>query len=278
MNHPFPLDCSQGTGTTKNDWMHFMQALSIPLPLLDQLERNPADPVRGKLGDAGYTAEIAIPDYEKRINEHYATSTDKRVKELAGFFEIPFDFTHFGLIVRFDRPTELTVHDAELTLDDGLRELVRRFGPVIIKNAYSASESRNTVQKNIFQNLRFHYDRGRNMENQYSLYTRNPFDEAQKKPRDTSTLFLANIVAHMQCMKEEGCKSPDEKGIRPNYDIFLNDDMKTVLDDIILNQPWSEPEGTGEMAVIDNLTVLHSSWHRVGSDKKSYPIGTRYLF
>lgn len=254
-----------------------MQSLIIPPSLLDQLERNPTSPVQGKMGTLGFTAEIAIPYYEDKINAHYSASTGKKVKDLAGFFEIPFGFTHFGLIIRLDEPTEIQVHDNDMHLDDNLRGLIKRFGPVILKNAYSASEGRDTVQKNIFQNLRFHYDRGRTMENQYSLYTRNPFDPAQKKPRDTSTLFLANIIAHMQCMKEEGCKTPDEKGLRPNYDIFLNDDMDTVLGTIVLNQPWTEPEGTGELAIIDNLTVLHSSWHRIGGEK-SYPIGTRYLF
>ena len=252
-------------------------SLDIPASLLDRLQSNPTIPVQGKIGNIAFSAEIGIPNYRDKVNAHFANDTKMKVAELATFFEIPFAFTHFGLIVHFDQPIEIKVHDDDFHLDAPLREMVRRFGPVIIRNAYSSSETRNEVQKNIFQNLRFHYDRGRNMENQYSLYTRNPFDPAQKNPRDTSTLFLANIVAHMQCMKEEGCKSPDEKGLRPNYDIFLREDMADLIDNIILDQPWSAAEGTGEIALIDNLTVLHSSWHRVRGEK-SYPIGTRYLF
>ena len=252
-------------------------SLDISTPLLDRLERNPHEPVHGKIGGVAFTAEIGIPNYKDKINAYFSGDSARKVDELTDFFEIPFAFTHFGLIVHFEQSIEIGVHDDALHLDAPLRAMIARFGPVIIRNAYSSSETRNEVQKNIFQNLRFHYDRGRSMENQYSLYTRNPFDDAQKKPRNTSTLFLANIVAHMQCMKEEGCKSPDEKGVRANYDIFLNANMEDALGTIILNQPWSAPDGTGEIAIIDNLTVLHSSWHRVGGEK-CYPIGTRYLF
>ena len=254
-----------------------MQTLSLPPALLDRLERAPNAPVHGKLGGVGFIAKIAIPDYENKINAHFAGAAKMKVRELAGLFEIPFAFKHFGLIIAFDTPVELHMHDEDMHLDDDVRDLVAQFGPVIVRNAYLTSESRDRAHKNIFPSLRFHYDRGRNMENQFSLFTRNPFDADQKDPRKSSTLFLANIVAHMQCMKEEGCRSPDEKGLRPNYDIFLGENVPDLIGDILVDQPWAEPAGTGEIAIIDNMTVLHASWHRRAGDR-GWRIGARYLF
>ena len=62
----------------------------------------------------------------------------------------------------------------------------------------------------------------------------------------------------------------------PTRDLFEGADIAAIFGNLVLDQPWTEPEGTGEIAVIDNRTVLHAVYHR---DIKTtgYPIGARYL-
>jgi alpha-ketoglutarate-dependent taurine dioxygenase len=52
--------------------------------------------------------------------------------------------------------------------------------------------------------------------------------------------------------------------------------MAPLLGEIIFEQPWNEPAGVGEIALIDNRTVLHATYHKDGSTR-GYPIGARYL-
>jgi hypothetical protein len=59
-------------------------------------------------------------------------------------------------------------------------------------------------------------------------------------------------------------------------ELFRGVFMKPILGEIVLEQPWDEPDGTGEIAVADNRTVLHATYHKDGTTK-GYPIGTRYL-
>ena len=66
-----------------------------------------------------------------------------------------------------------------------------------------------------------------------------------------------------------------EQGTRMSIDLFA-DDAAAQLGDVVLEQPWSEPHGTGEIAVIDNATVLHATYHKT-DPIKGYPIGARYL-
>ena len=37
--------------------------------------------------------------------------------------------------------------------------------------------------------------------------------------------------------------------------LFEKEDMEDIFGNIVLRQPWNEPEGTGEIAIIDNATV-----------------------
>lgn len=52
--------------------------------------------------------------------------------------------------------------------------------------------------------------------------------------------------------------------------------MATIIGHVVFEQTWIEPEGTGEIAIIDNATVLHASYYRNAS-VLGYPIGVRYL-
>lgn len=46
---------------------------------------------------------------------------------------------------------------------------------------------------------------------------------------------------------------------------------------VILEQPWSAPEGVGEIAIIDNNRILHANFrHEIHT--RPYSICARYLF
>ena len=46
---------------------------------------------------------------------------------------------------------------------------------------------------------------------------------------------------------------------------------------IVLEQAWDAPRGTGEIVVIDNRTVQHAAYYRTPAGP-GYPIGARYLY
>ena len=242
----------------------------------DWLKRNPAEEIRGAIGGASFTARIAIPNYGGRIAHHYRAIAPKGLAVACATAGIPFGLTQFGLVLRFAEPTELPIHDADMTLNDQVRALVDSFGPVIFRNAYLDGGVRQRCHRNIFPHLRFHLDRGPAMSNQYSCFTRDPFDAEQRRPRATSTLFIANIVAWLEMVRAGACDPAVERGVRASYDLFGGADMAPLLGNTVLDQPWNEPDGTGEIAVIDNRTVQHASYHKDGRTG-GYPIGARYL-
>jgi hypothetical protein len=59
-------------------------------------------------------------------------------------------------------------------------------------------------------------------------------------------------------------------------DLFAGVDMDPLIGELILEQPWNEPEGTGEIVVVDNRTALHATYHKDGRTA-GYRIGARYL-
>ena len=225
----------------------------------------PEAPVAGRVNGSAYTARIAIPDYAGRIARHYGV--DPRD---AG---VPFGFRHFGVIVEFDEPIELDLYDGERVLDEGLRGIVESFGPLVLRNAYLPERGRLESQRNIFESLRFHIDRGSTQEDCYSLFWRDPFDPAQRAPRSSSTLILANLVAYLQALKEGG--GPHD--FKQIYRIFVEEDVAALVGEIMVEQPWQAPEGTGEITILDNRSVLHASYYARDQDK-GYPIAVRYLF
>lgn len=56
----------------------------------------------------------------------------------------------------------------------------------------------------------------------------------------------------------------------------MDEPLDDVLGRIVLEHAWDRPEGTGEISLLYNRTVLHASYYRI-KDTKGYPIGVRYL-
>ena len=231
---------------------------------LRRLTEDPGCSVSERIGAARYRAQVAIPDYGRRIARHYGC-------DLAGV-PVDFDFGRFGsfgLRCAFESPTEIDLYSSDLRLCDTVRDLIARFGPITFSNAYMAADKRKG-QRNIFPSLDFHYDRAPSHENQYSLFHRNPFDEIQMEPRKSTTLILANVVAYLQEMKEGG----DLSKFRSLHHLFEGEAISNLAGEIMLETTWSAPRATGEIVVFDNRTVLHASFY---NGDAGYPIGVRYL-
>ncbi len=245
--------------------------LEIGNPALDALVANPLEVIEGKINGSRYKAHIAIPEYASNIARHY--SCGDSLDPICHSTSIDFDLPNFGFVCEFDRPIELGLYDQDRNLDDGVREIVRRFGPVIIRNAQLPADGE--TQRNIFGNLNFHFDRGSNQPSQYSLFIRDPLDPVQAQPRTSSTVFVANIVAHLQHAREQQ-RRPQDLAWQTRYDIFLKENMAALTDNVVLEHAWTAPEGTGEISLLYNRTVLHASYYR-NSTLKGYPISVRYL-
>jgi len=82
--------------------------------------------------------------------------------------------------------------------------------------------------RNKFPHLNFHIDRTSKQETVYSMYTRDPFDEEQKYPRESSTLFAANIMGHLQGIKEGSIK-PTDKGVKATYSLLAQEGIAEVV-------------------------------------------------
>jgi hypothetical protein len=243
---------------------------------LATLFADPEGEVQGLFDGIPYTARIAIPHYGERISSFYKGILPNGLRAACIGARIPFDLPHFGLVVTFADAAEIALHDADLQLNEKVRALVGRYGPVIFRNAHIERDVRKMFHRNIFPHLRFHVDRGPSMPNQFSCFTRDPFDAEQRHPRTSSTLFIANIVSWLELVRSGGCKPGEETGVRPSTNLFERTAMAPLFGEIILEQPWSEPEGTGEIAVIDNRTMLHATYHKDGMTG-GYRIGARYL-
>lgn len=243
---------------------------------LNLLTRNPHTAQEGRFGTSDYTAHIALPDYSKRLINQYNTILHGDIYSYSQRVQIPYTYNHFGVIIEFSQPTELELHNDEMVLDEGLRQIIARTGPVIIRNAYMVAKFRDRGHRNRFPHLNFHIDRSENQPTQYSMYTRNPYDEEQQYPRTSSTLFVPSIVGNLQAVKEAQANATSDIGMRGTYTIFNNEEMNTVLNNIVLEHAWDEPQGVGEISMLDNRTALHASYYRDPS-QKGYKIGVRYL-
>ena len=189
---------------------------------------------------------------------------------------MPELFKHFGISIVFNEPTEIILHDKNMFLSDTVKSLIDMFGAVIIKNAYLDSEQRDIGHRNRFPQLSFHIDRNPSQVTHYSLYTRNPFDAEQVKPRTSMTLFIPYLVAVLQGIKENNNNIADEDGLITRCDLFKPHEIPNLLNSIILPHTWDEPEGTGEISIIDNATLLHASFYP-NEAEKGYRIGVRYV-
>jgi len=225
-----------------------------------------------------YDLSIIIENYRDNIINHYQNSISEDVEFLCKNAQIPyaFDFEHFGILISFKNACQLDLHNEEMHLNEVIKKLVKTFGVVVFRNASLTASIKNLYHLNNFPHLNFHRDRGESHENRYSLYTRDPDDMHQKFPRKASTIFIDNAVAYLQAYLENMIK-PNETGRRGHYSIFHNDGEELELfGDVILEQRWSAPIGMGEICIINNNSVLHSSYKH-GLDP-GYRIGARYLF
>ncbi len=230
----------------------------------------------GDLQGRDYTARIGIPNYRDRIQRHYKDLMFGTLNDECQAAEIPCPFQHFGVHVRFSQPTEVLLYNDDLRIHPGLCEIVERVGPLVLHNVYLSEAVRTYGHRNRFPHLQFHVDRNSAQTTRYSMYTRDPKDDEQRHPRTASTLFVANIVAHLQGIKDGSVKRYVDKGSRASALLFDGEDMDTVLGEVAFEQLWDEPEGIGEIAMIDNATVLHASYYR-NIAIPGYRIGVRYL-
>lgn len=237
--------------------------ISLDPVTLAALDRDPRRSVGGRLNGSAFTARIAIADYGSRIERHFGRSLST--------LDVGFPFRHFGLSIDFEKPVELAVHDEERRLDPGLRALLDRFGPLTFRNAHL--RDRTLGQRNVFQSLSFHIDRGSPQEDTTSLFWRDPFDPDHRQPRSSSTLVLANAAAYFQAVREGGSEHTFKRG----YKLFKNEDIASLVDELMVELSWRAPAGTGEVALVDNLTTLHASYYP-HPESKGYPIAVRYLF
>ena len=243
---------------------------------LKTLLNTPHREIHGSYNEHDYMAKLVIPDYVTRINEHYRDITKGNLSSICQQAQIPFTFTHFGVMITFSEATELTLHDDDLNLEDGLHQLIAGVGAVIIKNAYMSSKLRKIGHRNRFPHLNFHVDRTANQPTHYSMYARDPFDDEQQYPRTSSTLFIPNIVGHLQGIKEGLVDPGTDKGARGTYTLFTKEPVNELMQNIILEHRWDEPKGVGEISMLDNLTLLHASFYR-NPNEVGYKIGVRYL-
>lgn len=185
---------------------------------------------------------------------------------------MPIDL--FGIMLSFAEGTELPLFDTRGVLDEGMRLLIQVFGVVVLQNAALDAHGRSVEHRARFKHLSFHRDRDPGQEAVYSLYSRSPYCKEQREPRTSSTLFMANIVAHLQASKESQSVSP---GVRAHYELFAQEEMHSHIGSIVAEHAWNQPSGTGELSMLDNRTALHSSYYQNPYERGSYKIGVRYL-
>lgn len=243
---------------------------------LQPLLRNPLQEVRGTLNNNPYVARIMIPNYRRNIEEHYAPQMQGSLQQECQHANMPMPVEHFGVAICFEQRTEVTLYNPDLEINNGLCELMRTVGIVVLQNAHHPTAIRDYGHRNRFPHLQFHIDRSAKQDARYSMYTRDPFDEEQKHPRTASTIFIPNIVGQLQGYKEGTIdRSAGENIITANL-FFSKEDTTELLNRIILEQRWDQPEGVGEIAMIDNATLLHASYYR-NAQRTGYKIGVRYL-
>ncbi|MDH5694097.1 MAG: hypothetical protein OEZ47_13450 [Gammaproteobacteria bacterium] len=243
---------------------------------LEPLLANPQRTLTGSLGGANYSANLIIPNYRDIVIEHYKDLIRGSLEEECQLSEVAFCFKHFGLTIRFDKPLEVVLYNEHRTINPGLCELIEQLGPITFQNAYLGEAVRTYGHRNRFPHLQFHIDRSEMQRERYSMYTRDPFDEEQKHPRTASTLFIHNIVNHLQSIKEGKINQLTATGISNSVLLFDREFVDELIGKIILEQRWDQPLGVGEIAMIDNVNVQHASYYR-DAERSGYRIGVRYL-
>jgi len=244
---------------------------------INRLLHSPLKQITGQYNGIEYTASILIPEYKSIVAEHYKEILKTDIDLYCTQAEIPHIYEHYGVNIEFSNAIQIDIQDNQQVLDNGLKQVLNKAGPIIIKNAYLSSAFRGVDQRNSFPHLNFHIDRNINMPTRFSVYTRDPFDEEQKHPRKSSTLFMASIVGYLQGVKEGIVDPHKTRGINQSFEIFRDtQEIKDLIGRIMIEHRWDQPESTGEISMLDNATELHSSYERTYK-LKGYRIGVRYL-
>ena len=210
-----------------------------------------------------FQSRIDIPDFSGNIHSEYG----KDAMSQNGYDVFPA----FGITIEMEQPTEIHLFDGNDRLCEEVKALLRKFGALTLVNAYLPVQHRENCQRNIFPNLRFHYDRTPSQGNYFSLFFRDPFSTEHHLPRKSSTLITSNMVVILEAQR----KGLWTGKIQPWYDLFKESDIRNLTNGILLEQTWTAPAGTGEITIVDNSSVMHASYYR---EEKGYPIGVRYLY
>jgi hypothetical protein len=248
---------------------------SIDMSVLSRLRNHPGQSVNTQILGCACSIKIDIPHYLAALTTFYGTPKPLNINNAQQDSGITFNTSHFGLIIHFKEAVELQLHDDEMQMPASIKSLITEFGVLMIKNTFLSAQVRDVGHRNRFPHLKFHYDRSEAQSTVYSMYIRDPFDDEQRFPRIGSTLFIPNIVAYLQSLKEVNNARTTGKGVYSNYDLFMKEDMAEVIGHIAVEHGWDEPEGIGEISIIDNRTVLHASYHKDGHHP-GYEIGVRY--
>ena len=243
---------------------------------INQLLNTANKEISGTYNGVSYHARIVIPNYKRNVEQHYADIISGNIDTYCLNAEVSPVYEHYGVEISFDKALQMDAHDDEQVLEPGLKQILHKVGPIIFKNAYFSSQHREVHQRNSFPHLNFHIDRHINMPTRFSVYTRDPFDEEQKHPRKSSTLFIASIVGYLQAVKENLINPAETKGINQSFEIFRDMKLDDFIGKIMIEHRWDEPEGVGELSMLDNATELHSSYERIYATK-GYRIGVRYV-
>lgn len=253
-----------------------MNTVQIPPTIISALIQSPNHSINCQIANKNATLSIAISHYTEQLADYYGTNIFPDITKVCQRSGIDYHTQHFGLQIAFERPTELDLHDHTLNLLGDLKTLINNFEVVTITNAYVNQQFKDIGHRNRFPHLKFHRDRNASQPTPYSLYTRDPRCKEQYQPRISSTLFISNLVAYLQCMKERDYQQIQQQGPQSHYDIFYQTDINEIINKVVLEHRWDMPQGTGEIAILDNRTTLHASYLR---DKinHGYRIGVRYL-
>ena len=253
-----------------------MNSVNISPAVIATLIKTPEQPISCQIANAEATLTIAISHYTEKLQNHYGENIFPDIEKACQRSGIDYQTKHFGLHIAFEQPTELDLHDAQLNLLGDLKSLIKHFEVVTIENAHLHHQFKDIGHRNRFPHLKFHRDRNETQPTPYSLYTRDPRCPEQHQPRISSTLFISNLVAYLQCMFERDYGQLKQQGPQSHYDIFYQTEMRDIINKVVLEHRWDKPAGTGEIAMLDNRTTLHASFLR---DKihHGYRIGVRYL-
>jgi hypothetical protein len=244
--------------------------------LISNLDLNPNTPIVNKLFGNSFKAEIIIPEYFQIIQQYYHSQIKYSIKYYHDNLNLPPLFSHFGICITFEKSTKIHIHDTNMVLSNSVKTLLIKYGAVILKNVYLDAEMRDMGHRNRFPQLNFHIDRNPMQLTHFSVYTRNPFDEEQKHPRSSSTLFIPYLVGYLQGLKEGKDHVADKNGLITSSVLYQPTAIPELLNSIILPHSWNESENTGEISIIDNINILHASYYP-NEFNKGYRIGVRYV-